>query len=179
MNRELIGSPREVHDELLQIVHFSKKSIVVLGKLLSGLKRDDMFKKAVGNGADTWEDYLKQPEIGLSTAEAAKMIQVYEEFIVRLGYDEDTVSDIPNKNMTYLLPLIKKISSQEEADELIADATLLSQKDFKLKLFEVKMGERATKHLEYFIMAKTMETNTLERVHDISSDLIKQTFNLP
>ena len=176
MTQVSTGNVRALHDELLQIVHFSKKSIVVLGKLLRELKENDKFKTAVGAGADTWEEYLKQPEIGLSTGEAAKMIQVYEEFILRLGYDEDTISDIPNKNMNYLLPLIKNVKTQEDADELIADATLLSQKDFKLRLFD-KRGE-SKKTFEYFIMRKTLETNTLDRVHGINSILIKKTFAL-
>lgn len=152
-----------------------------MGKVLYHLKKGDKFKKAVGMGADKWEDYLRQPEIALATGEASRLMQVYEQFILRLGYDEDTVSAVPVKNMHYLLPLVKKIKTKEEADELVADATILSQKDFKERIYDAKaleMGEAATRTFEYLIMRKTLETGTMDKVMDIDSDTIKRTFNL-
>lgn len=176
-----VESAYELHKILCDVVHMSKRGIVATGRILYELKKDNNFQKAIGSGIDSWADYLRQPEIGLSIPEAARMIQIYETFILKLDYDEDTISAIPIKNMHYLLPLVKKMDSREEADELIADATLLSQKDFKEKLYDVKsaeLGEAATRTFEYFVMRKTVETNTLDRVMDLSSDVIKSQFNL-
>lgn len=174
-------TPAKLHEYLLSVVNLSKKSFVVLGRVLYNLKQNNVFAKSVGSGAATWDDYLRQPEIGLSANEANRLISIYKEFILRLGYDEDTISAIPVKNMHYLLPLVRRIKTREEADELVADATLLSQRDFKLRIYDVKaaqMGIDVTKTYEYFIMRRTKETSTLDKVHDISSDVIKQTFNL-
>lgn len=178
---ELASDPYKLHQYLLQVIHMSKKSFVVMGKALYYLKRDDLYKQAVGQGADTWEDYLRQPEIGLSRDEAGRLMQIYTIFVLKLGYDESTIAAVPIKNMHYLLPLVKKMESKDEADDLVADATLLSQKDFKERIYDAKaleMGERATRTYEYLIMRKTVETGTLEKVHDIDSDMIKRMFNL-
>ena len=183
MNNDIAVSdnPNELHKYLLHVVSISKKSFVVIGKILYHLKQEDKFKQAVGMGADTWVDYLKQPEIGLSVGEASRLMQIYEEFILRLGYDEHTISEVPVKNMHYLLPLVKKMKEKDDADDLVACATILSQKDFKEKIYDAKaeeMGAEATRTFEYLVMRKTLETNTMDKVMDISSDLIKRTFNL-
>jgi len=174
------GNPHKLHEALKYVVHLSKRSFVITGRILYELKADNKFKEAVGAGADTWEDYLRQPEIGLSVSEASRLMQIYEEFILRLGYDEDTISSVPIKNMHYLLPLAKKMEDREAVDELVADATLLAQKDFKARIFDVKSKELGIteKTFEYLIMRKTLETGAMEKVHDISSDMIKRAFNL-
>lgn len=179
-SKEVIAA-HELHKLLVNVVHLSKRGIVATGRVLYELKQDNLYKQAIGSGIDTWTDYLKQPEIGLSVAEAARMMQIYETFILRLNFDEDTISAVPIKNMYYLLPLVKKLDAGDEVDELVADATLLSQKDFKEKLYDIhaeKMGSAATRTYEYSLMRKTLETNTLDRVMDISSDMIIKTFNL-
>lgn len=171
-------NPGNLHKELLDIIRISKKSKIVLGSILADLKANDNFKDAVGMGADTWPDYLRQPEIALSPHEASAMIKLYEELCVRLGYDVATASEIPNKNLQYLLPLIKNLEPGDEVDELIADATLLSQKDFKEKLWDKRKGTSGVRRFEYFIMRKTLDTNTLDRVHDIDSDTLISDYNL-
>lgn len=178
---ELVGDPYKLHQYLLQVIHMSKKSFVVMGKALYYLKKDELYKKAVGKGADTWADYLRQPEIGLSAGEASRLIQIYTTFILKLGYDEETISEVPVKSMHYLLPLCKKMSSKEESDELVADATLLSQKDFRTMIVERKIGgdEGFTREYEYMLMRKEVNTGVLDKVHDISSDLLMRQFNLP
>ncbi len=173
------ATPDELHQMLVAVVSVSKKGFVAMGKILRELKKKEVYKKAVGQGIDTWSDYLKQPEIGLSAGEANRLIQIYDEFIVRLGYDEETIAQVPIKNMHYLLPMVKKMKSKEESDELIADATLLSQKDFKERMFDKRVeGGDTTRTFEYLIMRRTVETGALDKVPGIESDTIKVMFNL-
>lgn len=157
----------------------SKTSAVLMGRTLYELKKDDKYKKAVGQGADEWDDYLRQPEIGLAKQEANRYIQIYETLVLKYGYDEETISEIPVKNLHYLLPMAKKAKSKDEVDELVADATLLSQKDYKQKVYEVKVAEgKVVDTYEYFIMKKYDADGHMNKVHEISSDMIKQMFNL-
>lgn len=173
------ATPHELHNLLVSVVSFSKKSFVAMGKILRELREEDNFRQAIGSGVDSWDDYLKQPEIGLDSREANRLISIYEEFIIRLGYDEDTVANIPVKNIHYLLPLVKKFETKEEADELIADATFLSQKDFKRRLGDIKVEDGVlTLTYEYMIMRRTNETATMDRVPGITSEMIVQMFNL-
>jgi len=185
MNEDLLViddfTPPALHKALLMVVSFSKKGFVTMGKILHELKEEEKWKRAVGS-IESWQDYLKQPEIGLSTNEANRLIQIYYTFIIKLGYDEEVIAEIPLKNIHYLLPLAKNVDNPGEIDALVQDALVLSQKDFKARLWDLKaeeMGLATTRTIEYMVMAKTLETNTLDRVYDIDSDLIKQTFNLP
>lgn len=158
-----------LHNKLIEIIGYSKKSFIVIGRILSELKEDDNYKTAIGDM--TWVDYLTQPEIGLSKGEAERLIQIYEEFIKRLGFEEDFISQIPIKNIHYLLPIIKK-KDKEEVEPLIEDALHLSQKDFKDRVYEVK-HEEDDRTYTYLIMKKCDQTSNMQRVHDISSEDIE------
>ncbi len=180
MTEVQVAEAHALHLMLVNVVSLSKRGFVAMGKILRELREKDKFQMAIGNGIDTWEEYLRQPEIGLSAGEANRLIQIYEEMVLRLGYSEETVANIPVKNAYYLLPLVKEMETKEEADELVADATLLSQKDFRDRLWDRKVENEGAfiKNFEYLLMRKTVETGTMERVHGITSEVIRETFNL-
>ncbi len=144
-----------------------------MGALLYFLKQDDNFKSAVGS-IDTWEDYLKQPEISLSTGEASRLEQIYEVFCLKFGYSVDRIAEVPVKNLHYLLPIAK---TSDNIDDLLNDAEHLSQKDFRERVFESKTTSEHRTY-EYILMQKTLETGNLKRVHGIDSQTLKDTFNL-
>jgi len=165
------------HSKLLDIIGLSKESSIILGRLLSELKRDDSFKEAIGEGIDTWRDYLAQPEIGLSVGEANRMVQIYDEFVSRLGFNEAYLAEIPVKNLHYLLPIVKKMDLSDDVDELLESARTLSQKDFKERIYDLKddSGERT---YEYLVMKRCIETGNMTKVHDITSEEIKEKLNV-
>lgn len=171
-------SPLELHEKLLESISYTKKGFIIIGKLLYELKNDNTFALAIGAGIDSWRDYLSQPEIGLTIGEASRLIQIYEEFVLRLGLSEDIVASIPIKNLHYLLPIAKQAQTVEDMGGLVGDAQTLSQKDFKERLYEVKHYEDERTY-GYLVMKRCIETGVLSRVHDISSEMLKRTFNLP
>lgn len=174
-----LPTPFDLHGQLLESILFTKTGFVIIGKLLYKLKTDSVFLQAVGEGINTWEDYISQPEIGLARGEASRLIQIYEQFVLRLGLSEEEVSKIPVKNIHYLLPLVKG-ATEENADDiraLIDDATHLSQKDFKERVYESK-NEIDNRTYEYLIMKKCIETGNMTKVHDISSEQIKESLNI-
>lgn len=175
------STPRELYEMLVHVVSVSKRGFVAMGKLLRELKTNDNYRKAIGAGVDDWESFLRQPEISLAAGEANRLIQIYEEFVVRLGYDEQTISEVPVKNLHYLLPLVKRLASREDTDELVADATILSQKDFKERIIDKKYENAGAyvKDYEYFIMRKTLNTGTLDRVPSITSEMLMSQYGLP
>ena len=172
------GSPYDLHNSLVSTIEFSKKSFVVMGKLLSELYRGDAYKEAVGTGIDTWVEYITQPEIGLSKGEASRLISIYEEFVERLGFSEDYIASIPVKNIHYLLPMVKSMDGNGNVDVFLEDARVLSQKDFRERVYDIKNDDNGARTYEYLIMQKCIETGTLQKVHDISSKLIESKFNL-
>jgi len=167
-------SAYEYHQALIKLVLAAKQNFVLMGEILYNLKRDDNFKRAVGKGIDTWVDYVKQPEIGLSKGEANRLVQIYEHFVKRLGFSPEIISEVPVKNLHYLLPIVKKMDNEDDVGALLADATMLSQRDFKERVFDIKHDENRT--YEYIIFKKCVETGTLTRIYDISSEQIVKKF---
>ena len=100
--------------------------------------------------------------------------QIYQTFILELGYGEDYISDIPIKNLHYLLPIAK---NGGDIEELANHAKVLSQKDFRELVHELKT-DSPDRTYEYMIMRKCLETGNLNKVHGIDSEQIINKFNL-
>lgn len=169
--------PHALHQRLLESIAFTKTGFVVIGKLLYELNKDDNFLDAVGEGIDTWDDYISQPEISLSRGEANRLMQIYEEFVLKIGLTETELSEIPVKNLHYILPMVKKGLPKEQLDVLIDDARHLAQKDFKEKVYETK-HDTDERTYEYMVMKRCIETGVLTKVHDITSEQIINNFAL-
>lgn len=159
-----------LHSYLVINVSESKSSAVAMGKLLYALKENDSYREAIGDGIDTWQSYLGQPEIGLSVGEANRLIQIYEVFVIDKGYPESEVAEVPIKNLHRLLPVAK---AGEEINELFEDAKVLSQRDFREKLQDFK-DDSGVRTYEYVLMRKCIETGTMRKVHDIPSNELKE-----
>lgn len=169
------SSPHNLHTQLVSLIDNSKRSFVAKGKLLYNLKIEGNFKEAVGAGIDTWLDYISQPEIGLSSGEVGRLIQIYQEFVLKLKIDEEFLAGVPVKNIHYLLPLAKKSNDKEEIMELLYAAKELSQRDFRLRVGEIKYDKLT---YEYLVMKRCVETGSLTKVHDIPSNDIKTTYGI-
>lgn len=152
-----------------------------MGQLLHTLKEKGSFKQAIGAGVDTWDDYIAQPEISLSRGEADRLIQIYDQFVIRFGYKPQFISEIPIKNLHYLLPYVKAISRDntdpKKLEEMLHSAKDLSQRDFRERVADLKLGE-SKRTYTYLVMKKCVETGTMSKVHDISSEVIEDTFGL-
>jgi len=166
-----------LHTQLVGLIDNSKRSFVAKGKLLHGLKTSGNFRDAVGDGIDTWDDYISQPEINLSRGEADRLIQIYETFVLRFEISEEELSEVPIKNLHYLLPLAKKSYDMDAMQEMVESAKTLSQKDFKLRVGEIKYDGKVT--YEYLVMRRCIETGSLTKVWGISSDEIKANHEVP
>ena len=173
-----LSNAHNLYEELVQAVSFSKQSFVIMGRLLHDLYKDETYKSAVGDGVDTWVSFLAQPEIGLSKGEASRLMQIYEQFVLRLGFSENYVSEIPIKNVHYILPVVKKLNAgSAEVDIVVEDAKNLSQRDLRERMYDAK-NEDSERTYTYFIMRKCVETGSMNKVHGIESEDIKKRFNL-
>jgi hypothetical protein len=155
-----------MHEELLQKIQEHRLLTLQIGSLLSGLKHDDNFENETG--VDSWYDYISQPEIGLSNAEANKLMLVDNIF-----KDVDVVQlvNIPFKNLLV-------IAKTDKPTEHLTDAEVLSHKDLKERLYEKKTEDTINRTYKYMVMKKCVETGNLSKVHDIESETIEETFNL-
>lgn len=166
-------SPFEYHSELERAARLSKQSFVMMGEVLSALKHNDTFREAVGEGYDTWQAYLAQPEIGLSVSEANRLIQIYETFVLKFRLDPERLANVPLKNLHYLLPIVKDMDDESEVDALVNDAASLSQRDFRERIQDLK-SDSGLRTYEFVLMKKCIETGSMRKVHGVSSADIEQ-----
>lgn len=169
-------NPHELYTSLVAKTEVMNYNFISLGKTLRDLKEGDRFKKAVGD-IDTWQHFVKQPEIGLTVGEANKLIDLYTTFVTELGYSEEQLSSISLKNLKVLMPVAKQ--GVQNLDELLEQARTLSDKDFKDALIETKESlEEVPRTYKYVVMKVCNETKNMSKVHDLSSELIKEKLNL-
>ena len=164
------------YHELVETLSSARARVVYGGKLLYQLKYQNTYKAALGEGIDTWADFLKLPEVGLSKGEAQRMMDIYEVFVKELGYSQSVIAEIPVKSLHYILPVAKE-GDKEKVDELLEDARVLTQSDFKERLFDVKNpeGERT---YEYIVMKRCKETGNMRKVHNLPTADIENAFGL-
>lgn len=163
------------HQNLLTLLRNSRKNFIFQGKILYLLRVNGAYKNSFG--ADTWDDYLKSPEIGMSRREADLLIKIYETFVLKFGYSEEYLSEIPRTAINLILPFISKYP-KEKIEEMLLAAQTLSIKDFKERFYDIRSDNKGERTYEYIIMKRCIETGTMEKIHDIESDKIKEFFNL-
>lgn len=160
------------HNELLKLISLTKHSFVAIGRLLYEIYQNESYKEVVGDGIDSWVEYLAQPEIGLSKGDASRLMQVYEKFVLELGYSEEEIGEIPNGNMKYLLPVVKK--DVKDVDKLVDSAKNLSQRDFRDTIYDIKNNYEKERTYSFVIMKRCNETGTLTKGADIASSEIER-----
>lgn len=166
-----VKEARALHVEVVKTIKNAKLNFLELGSYLSMLRSGDLYKQAVGEGVDTWEDYLSQPEVGLSKGEASRFMQIYEVFVERFGFNPKQVSEISLKNIQYLLPLAKECADKSEVQTLLSEAKTLTRQDFKDRIQEIKHADDVLSY-EYLIMKRCDQTGRLEKIWEIPQEEI-------
>lgn len=141
-----------------------------LGMALHSVKKNESYREEIGEGIDTWHDYLYM--IGLTNREASYLISAY---LWSNTLDEESlkvVADIPKESL-------KKLVSNKETDpEMILAAQTLTVKDFKERFYDHKTKDKGKRTYTYMVMKKCNETGTLEKVHGVESEEITKKINV-
>lgn len=169
-------NPHELYTSLVAKTEVMNYYFISLGKVLRDLKEGDRFKQAIGD-IDTWQHFVKQPEVGLTVGEANKLIDLYTTFVLELGYSEEQLSSISLKNLKVLMPVAKQ--GVQNLDELLEQARTLSDKDFKDALVETSESlVEVPRTYKYVVMRVCNETKNMTKVHGIESSNISEAFNI-
>lgn len=147
------------------------------GEVLNKLRNDEQFK--LTNGGMSWEDYLRQPEVSLTTGQARQMIEVYQLFCINMGISVEDLGFYPLSALKFILNKYKKgqIPTAKQVKEILEASQLLSLRDLR-EHFQDEVIQVEERTYEYVVMKRCCETNNLTKVHDISSDDIKSKLNL-
>lgn len=165
---------REIHNEIENLVSLQHRSDIRLGEKLFLIKKGSLYKKAQGEGINTWVDYLRQPEINIPVSRANKLIIIYEHFIIDLGLDIDQIDGTPTYALTYIAS--KNLTDIDSINDLLLDSRSLTEKDFKEKYHDDI--EQTARTYTYLVMRKCVETGSMEKVHGIKSEDIVNKLNI-
>jgi hypothetical protein len=155
--------------ELQSTQEILRKMSISLGRTLNKLKKDGMWKNAVGDGITTWREFLSQPEIGMTEHEA-KFLITLDNSCRKYGL---AVFDLPLSAMRVILKYEK--DGEKVVRELMSAAQSLSLKDLKELRHEVKTSD-APKTYKYVVMKKCNETGGLSMVHSVKNEELLDNF---
>lgn len=168
----------ELYQGLLKVLELKRFAGVALGEKLYKLRANNEYKNAIGEGIDTWNDFLKQPDVAIDPREATRSMEIYEQFCVVRGYSTDELGTVPTKSLHYLLPVAKSGRLPEgDLRSLVNDAAILTRAAFKEKLHDGLSGGEGTRTFSFVLMRRCNETNNLQKVHDFDSEQIVQIFS--
>lgn len=150
-------------NELQDFVVNKKLNDYRLGVALREVKNS--YRDLVGEGIDTWHDFLNQPEVGMTVREANELISIAD----KLTYEQ--YCDMPTATAKYLVRL--KI---DLGDEILYSASTLTTKDFKERYFDIKTNDEGQRTYSFMVMKKCNETGNLTKVHEVESEEVLKAF---
>lgn len=174
-----IEKAHELYQGLLKVLELKRFAGVALGEKLYKLRANNEYKNAIGAGIDTWNDFLKQPDVAIDPREATRSMEIYEQFCVVRGYSTDELGTVPTKSLHYLLPVAKAGKLPEgELRSLVNDAANLSRASFRERLHDgLSSDGHGHRTFSFVLMRRCNETNNLQKVHDFDSEQIIEIFN--
>lgn len=173
----IVVHAHEDYKKLLDVLKLGRMAGALLGQQLYRLNANRAWQQATGDEC-SWEEFLKMPEINLDKREATRAMEIYEEFCIKREYSVEMLAEAGTKNLHYLLPMVKQNKIQKkDIDGLLKSGATLTQAGFKERLQDVKNpgGER---HYEFVLMRRCIETNNLQKVHEVESDDIVKAFQM-
>ena len=138
--------------DVLKGVEEYKRYSFLMGRMLQEAKL--VYKDLVGEGINSWSDFLAQPEIGMSVREANSLIKLVE-LTQGLG--------VPLNDLNLATARFCANKGILEPD-LVDDMKVLSIKDWKERHHEEKT-DNAPQTYEYMVMKRSKETGNLSRVY--------------
>ena len=163
MNLKTMRIGNMKYQELVASIESYREYHIAMGELLSIAKEQKIWQTDIGEGIDTWYDFLAQPEIGMGVHEANTLISVFK-LSQSIGL-ADTIQ-IPPQTLKYMA----KVGGDVE------DAKVLTTKDFKDKYYEDK-HKKDERTYTYLVMKRCTETGNMTKVHGVESEEVLTAFN--
>lgn len=149
--------------KLQELAQYNTTFALMTGQTLTGLFRNSVH---LAEGHQSWTEYIKQPEFGLSVGEASKLMKMYSLFIETMGY---SLEDLQNKNLKALKKIEthwgKRKLTKEQVRELVEKSEHLSLADVAEEIADTQSTNRT---YEYVVMKRCIETNGLTKEHELT-----------
>lgn len=94
--------------------------------LLKEMKDYGLFKAVLGDEQAEWVAYLGQIEVFYSRNEVYNLMRIYDKFVDDLGYEFDSICDVPVSRLVELLSVVDR----HNVEDLLENARILTSRDF-------------------------------------------------
>lgn len=124
----IIGDAHYAWTAILESSYYIASHCLRLGKYFRELRDKKLYKYIFGQDEDTtWIGFLANPEVRFSRSSVYNFIELYELWVLQLGYKEENITDVGYKRLMLVTPITRK--NPDKADEWLSDARVLSQSD--------------------------------------------------
>ncbi len=149
------------NNELVTLLKSVRIAGVHAGHLLMEMREGERYKEEIGEGINTWHDYLSQPDIGMSVVEANALIKLFQ-FCTSHNISDHTIARIPTPTLKHLV----KNSATLPTEEILEAGATLSTRDFKERFYDHVTEDKGKRTYTYMVMKKCLETGTMTKVYE-------------
>lgn len=138
---KVIGkTAQEKHDAIVHLKKIMSMAFLTIGRELREMKVNDYWQHIMGEDS-SWVEYCK--EVGFNRNYADLLIRLYEQFIIKLKFSEQEISEIDQRKLIAILP---HSETRKDAEVLLEDARVLSRQDLLLKMHQIKNDPQKCGH---------------------------------
>lgn len=134
--QKIASDVREKARELRKFKYMMNHSFVQAGRLLCELKQDKMYKYM---GFKSMNEFLADPEYGMSKSTAYLYMAIYEFFVLKHGLSDNDIMDIDVIRLRAMLPVLK---GGGDINEWLNKARVLGKGDYFTEVDEA-LGKTA------------------------------------
>jgi len=117
----------KVYQGIINIIQDLNRNFLELGQSLYVVAEYELWE----GRADTFEEFLEMPEIGLHKSQAFALMRIYKTFVLEFGIPEKQLALVGSTKCTALLEGKKEIDS-DNVEELLNDAQHMTVNDVKI-----------------------------------------------
>ena len=123
--------------QLQNLVYEQSLTFLEIGRLLKILRDEELFTYLGKGGYDNFRQFISAGDIGIRPSTAYALIAIYETYILKLGYKQEKLAEIPWTRLQALNSTVKS-ETKEQADEWIEKAKTLGNGDFQTEINETR-----------------------------------------
>jgi len=124
--------PATYLESTIALVKTIEESFLVLSERLKKIRDDKLYESSY----DNFEEFLEEAKV--SPATASKMIQIYEKFILELGFSNEEVVESGGWSLLYsIIPFCK---NKTQAKEWMGKTKILPRHELEVAIREERTG---------------------------------------
>jgi hypothetical protein len=123
--------------QLRNLIYEQGLTFLEIGRLLKILRDEKLYAYLGEGGYDNFQQFVAAGDIGIKLSTAYALVGIYETYILKLGYAQEKLAEIPWTRLQALTSTVKH-ETKAEADEWIEKAKTLGNGDFATEINELR-----------------------------------------